>query len=74
MASWTIFLDTIKDIGQLSDQDIVSDDIISNKYVDGANDFDKAQVKADADGFELSEEFAALEVPAGAGTDGAYPS
>lgn len=72
--SWTTFLDTIKEIGQLTNQDIVAEDIITNKYVDGANDFDKAQVKADADAFELSEEFAAVEVPAGAGTDGAYPS
>lgn len=73
-ASWTVFLDTIKEIGQLTNQDIVAEDITTNKYVDGANDFDKAQVKADADAFELSEEFAALPVPEGAGSDGAYPS
>lgn len=74
MESWTTFLDTIKEIGQLTDEGITAEDIVTNKYVDGANDFDKAQVKADADGYELSEEFAAVEVPAGAGTDGAYPS
>jgi NitT/TauT family transport system substrate-binding protein len=73
MSGWTLFLDTIKEIGQLTDQDIAAEDIISNKYVAGANEFDKAQVKADADGFELSEEFAAVEVPAGAGTDDKYP-
>lgn len=73
MESWGIFLSTIKEIGQLT-KEIAPEDIISNKYVDGANEFDKAKVKADADGFELAAEFAALEVPAGAGTDGAYPS
>jgi NitT/TauT family transport system substrate-binding protein len=73
MAGWTLFLDTIKEIGQLTDQDITAEDIISNKYVGGANEFDKAQVKADADAFELAEEFAAVEVPAGAGTDDKYP-
>lgn len=72
--SWTIFLDTIKDIGQLTNENIVAEDIISNKYVDGANDFDKEQVKADAEAFELSEEFAEVEEPAGAGTDDKYPT
>ena len=73
MAGWTTFLDTIKEIGQLTDQDITAEDIITNKYVDGANDFDHEQVKADAEAFELAEEFAAVEVPAGAGTDDKYP-
>jgi hypothetical protein len=35
--------------------------------VAGANDFDRERVKADADGFELSEEFAATTKPEGAG-------
>jgi len=69
---WNLFLQTTKEIGQLT-KDIKAEDIVSNKYVDGANDFDKAKVKADADGFKLSDEFAAVPVPAGAGTDGAYP-
>jgi NitT/TauT family transport system substrate-binding protein len=73
MAGWTLFLDTIKEIGQLTDADIKAEDIISNKYIDGANEFDKAQVKADADAFELSEEFAAVPEPVGAGTDDKYP-
>ena len=52
---------------------LTAEDIITNKYVDGANDFDHEQVKADAEAFELAEEFAAVEVPAGAGTDDKYP-
>jgi NitT/TauT family transport system substrate-binding protein len=66
MESWTIFLDTIREIGQLT-RDISADSIISNKYVAGANDFDRDQVAADAAGFELSEEFAAVAEPADAG-------
>lgn len=73
MEGWTLFLSTIKEIGQLT-SDIAAEEIISNKYVDGANDFDKEKVKADAEGYELTEEFAAVDVPAGAGSDGAYPS
>lgn len=70
LESWTIFLDTIKQIGQLT-REIPADQIISNKYVPGANDFDRAQVRADAEGFELAEEFAAVAEPAGAGADAA---
>jgi NitT/TauT family transport system substrate-binding protein len=71
--SWKIFLDTATSIGQLQETwDPAT--LVFNDYVDGVNDFDKAQVKADADAFELSEEFAAVEVPAGAGSDGAYPT
>jgi NitT/TauT family transport system substrate-binding protein len=71
---WNLFLDTIKEIGQLTDESITAEDIVSNKYIDGANDFDKAQVKADADAFELSEEYAAVPEPEGAGSEGAYPT
>jgi NitT/TauT family transport system substrate-binding protein len=63
MESWTLFLDTIREIGQLT-RDISADSIISNKYVAGANDFDLEQVTADASGFELSDEFAAAINPA----------
>jgi NitT/TauT family transport system substrate-binding protein len=72
LAGWNLFLDTITEIGQLT-KDIAAEDIVSNKYVEAANDFDKAKVKADADAFVLSAEFEAVPVPAGAGTDGAYP-
>ncbi|MCC6792751.1 MAG: ABC transporter substrate-binding protein [Thermomicrobiales bacterium] len=73
MTGWTTFLTTIKEIGQLT-KDLAAEDIITNKYVAEANNFDKAKVKADADGYALTAEFEAVAVPAGAGTDGAYPS
>ena len=62
MESWATFLDTITAIGQLT-REIPADQIISNKYVAGANDFDREQVAADAEGFELAEEFAAVAAP-----------
>jgi len=68
---WQTFLDTTKSIGQLT-ADLAVADIIKNDYIAGANEFDHAKVKADAEAFALSEEFAAVEVPAGAGSDGAY--
>ena len=67
MESWATFLDTITAIGQLT-KEIPADQIISNKYVAGANDFDHEKVKADAAAFVLSEEFAATTKPEGAGT------
>ncbi|MCD6028728.1 MAG: transporter substrate-binding protein, partial [Thermomicrobiales bacterium] len=59
MEDWNLFLTTIRDIGQLT-RDITAEEIISN-------DFDMEQVTADASDFELAEEFAAVEVPEGAG-------
>ena len=67
MASWRLYLDTVKQIGQLT-KDIKAEEIVTNDYVAGANDFDKEQVKAEAMGFQLSPEFAAVPVPEGAGT------
>jgi NitT/TauT family transport system substrate-binding protein len=72
MEGWTTFLTTIKEIGQLT-KDIAAEDIIKNDYIAGANEFDREKVKADAMAFELSEEFAAVTEPAGAGTDDKYP-
>ena len=66
MDDWNLFLTTIRDIGQLT-RDITAEEIISNDYVAGANDFDMEQVTADASGFELAEEFEAVAVPEGAG-------
>jgi NitT/TauT family transport system substrate-binding protein len=71
--SWQIFLDTIKEIGQLT-ADIAVADIIKNDYVAGANDFDHDQVAADAAAFELSEAFAAVTPPADAPSASATPT
>ena len=47
-----------------------AEDVINNDYVAGANDFDHDKVKADADGFQLSDEFSAVPAaePGGEGS------
>jgi NitT/TauT family transport system substrate-binding protein len=62
LEDWDLFLTTIKDIGQLT-QDIAAEDIIFNDFVDGANDFDHEQVMNDAESFVLSAEFEAAMDP-----------
>jgi len=66
MASWQLFLDTITELGQLT-KEVKAEDIVKNDYVAGANDFDKAKVRADAEAYELTPEYEAVAVPEGAG-------
>ncbi|MHA6687577.1 ABC transporter substrate-binding protein [Mesorhizobium sp. A556] len=61
MESWQAFFDEIHKIGQIT-APVKAEDVVSNDLIAGANDFDKAKVKADADGVKLSEGFAALDV------------
>ena len=61
--SWRLFLKTIKDIGQIS-TDIHADYVIKNDYVAGANTFDMAKVKADAEGYDLPDDYKAVDVEA----------
>lgn len=61
--SWKLFLKTIKEIGQIS-ADINADDVIRNDYVAAANRFDAARIKADADGYELPDDYKAVDVEA----------
>lgn len=61
--SWQAYFDAIHKIGQVS-QVFDAATVTSNALIDGANDFDHAKVKADADGFQLSEEYAAVDVAA----------
>ncbi|MDH3660072.1 MAG: ABC transporter substrate-binding protein [Alphaproteobacteria bacterium] len=63
MASWQNFFDQILDIGQISEP-VKAEDVCTNDLIGPANDFDHGQVKADADSYELNEEFAALDVEA----------
>jgi NitT/TauT family transport system substrate-binding protein len=63
MAQWQFFFDLIHRIGQVT-KPIKAEDVCSNAFVAAANAFDKAKVKADADGFALSTEFQAVDVAA----------
>jgi NitT/TauT family transport system substrate-binding protein len=62
-AQWQLFFDTIHEIGQIS-KPIAPEDVITNKYVAAANQFDLQRVEADAAGYELPPEFAAVDVEA----------
>lgn len=63
LSAWDLFFDTGREIGQI-EGDFTTADVVKNGYIDAANDFDHAQVQADADGFELNEEYAAVDVEA----------
>jgi len=59
--SWKLFLTTIRKINQIS-KDINAEEVIKNDFVAGANNFDKAKVQADADGYSLPDEYKAVDV------------
>jgi NitT/TauT family transport system substrate-binding protein len=59
--SWQMFFDVGREIGQIQG-DFTVEDVVKNDYIEAANAFDAAQVKADADGFVLSDEYGAVNV------------
>ena len=61
MASWQNFFDQIHKIGQITSP-VKAEDVCTNELIKAANDFDKAKVKADADAYKLSDEFAKIDV------------
>lgn len=63
MPSWQQFFDVSAEIGQIPSA-ITAEDVVKNDYVDGANAFDAAKVKADADGFTLSGGYETVDVDA----------
>jgi NitT/TauT family transport system substrate-binding protein len=63
MEAWQTFFDQIHELGQISSP-VSAQDVCSNACIEAANDFDHDQVKADADGYQLSQEFAEIDVEA----------
>lgn len=61
--SWQTYFDAIHAIGQIS-QPLKAGDVVTNALIDGANDFDHAKVKADAEAFELRDEYKAVDIAA----------
>jgi NitT/TauT family transport system substrate-binding protein len=61
--SWQNYFDAIAEIGQVS-KVFKAEDITSNQLIPAANDFDHAKVKADADAFQLSDDYKAVDVAA----------
>ena len=56
-----MFFDKIFELGQIKTA-VKAEDVVSNACIAAANDFDHDKVKADADGYALSEAFAAIDV------------
>ena len=63
MSRWQLFFSTLEEIGQVK-QPVDLSKVITNEFIAPANDFDKAQVKADAEGRTLSAEVAAVDLDA----------
>src|ERR1700676_2564205 len=61
--SWKLFFDTGRAIGQIAG-DFKLEDVVKNDLVDQANAFDAAKVKADSDGFKLSDDYKKVDVDA----------
>jgi NitT/TauT family transport system substrate-binding protein len=72
LEAWNLYFDTMREVGLLT-REFATEEVIKNDFVAAANDFDHEQVKADAQDFELSEEYAAVPEPEGVGAEGAYP-
>jgi NitT/TauT family transport system substrate-binding protein len=60
-SSWELFFQTGKKIGQIT-QDIKFEDVCKNDLIDDANAFDATKIKADADGFALSDAYKAVDI------------
>jgi NitT/TauT family transport system substrate-binding protein len=63
MESWQLFFDIGRQIGQIT-SDFKVEDVVKNDLIDTANSFDKAKIKADAEGFQLSEDYKKVDVEA----------
>jgi NitT/TauT family transport system substrate-binding protein len=63
MESWQLFFDIGREIGQITG-DFKVEDVVKNDLVDTANSFDAAKVKADAEGFQLSDDYKNVDVEA----------
>ncbi|WP_336799953.1 ABC transporter substrate-binding protein [Kaistia sp. MMO-174] len=61
--SWQGYFDAIAAIGQVS-QVFKAADVTTNQFIAAANDFDHAKVKADAEAFQLSDAYKAVDVAA----------
>ena len=59
--SWNTYLDIVFELGQ-TENHLTFDDVATNELVSGINDFDRAKVKADAEGFELNDTWEEVEV------------
>ena len=59
--SWQMFFDVGREIGQITG-DFKLEDVVKNDYIDAANNFDAAKIKADSDGLALSDAYKGVNV------------
>lgn len=59
--AWNMYLDIIFDLGQIGTQ-LTFDDVATNELIEAANSFDKTKVKADAEAYELNDDWKDVEV------------
>ena len=63
MARWELFFKTLEEIGQVKNP-VDTSKVITNEFVGPANDFDRTKVQADADGYALPDDMAAVDIDA----------
>lgn len=61
LANWQSYFDRIFKLGQIK-QEIKVENAVTNKFVEAANDFDKAKVEADAKGYAVSDDWKNLQL------------
>lgn len=61
MSSWQSFFDLTLKLGQIKEA-VKAEDVCTNELIKAANDFDHAKVKADADAYKLTDDFARIDV------------
>jgi NitT/TauT family transport system substrate-binding protein len=61
MGAWQLFFDKIYELKQIT-KPVKAEDVCTNALIAGANTFDRAKVKVDADSYKLTKPFADLDV------------
>lgn len=60
--AWQDYIDTIYELGQIENP-YDAGELVTNTFVDDANDFDQERVAADAEAFELNDTFQQVDAP-----------
>ena len=60
MTNWQNYIDRVYKLGQIK-TDYKADQVLTNELIAGANNFDKAKVKADADAFKLNADWSQVD-------------
>lgn len=60
--AWQDYIDTIYELGQIENTYDAAD-LVTNTFVEDANDFDQERVAADAEAFELNDTFQQVDAP-----------